>query len=186
MAGMYGEVDGKNAGLPYEQASNKLVSMTNLCDEDGNVIPMMSVTQANYLNENGIGTFVNMDGWRAWGVETTAFPGNTDIKDFERGVRRMFCFVQNVVNRTMWQNVDRPITRLLIDTILLTGNEYLNTLKSRNAIIGGRVEFLRDDNSNQSIISGKMFFRVFITPPNAAKELEFNFSYDPTYLDGLF
>jgi phage tail sheath protein FI len=127
-----------------------------------------------------------MDGWRAWGTETTAFPGNTDIKDFERSIRRMFSFVQNVVNRTMWQNVDRPTTRLLIDTILLTGNEYLNTLRSRNAIIGGRVEFLRQDNNNQSIMGGKMFFRVFLTPPNAAKESEFQFSYDSSYLECLF
>ena len=186
LAGMYGEVDGRNGGLPFEQASNKLLSMTNLCDEDGNVIPMMSVTQANYLNENGINTFINMDGWRAWGVNTTAWPGNTDIKDFEISVRRMFIFVQNVINRTMWQNVDKPIRRLLIDTILLTGNEYLNTLKSRQAIIDGRVEFRRADNNNQSIMSGKLFFKVFLTPSNAAKELEFNFSYDPDALEGLF
>jgi phage tail sheath protein FI len=186
LAGMYGEVDGRNGGIPFEQASNKLLSMTNLCDEDGNVIPMMSVTQANYLNENGINTFINMDGWRAWGVNTTAFPGNTDIKDFEISVRRMFIYVQNVVNRTMWQNVDKPIRRLLIDTILLTGNEYLNTLKSRQAIIGGRVEFLRADNNNQSIMSGKLLFKVFLTPSNAAKELEYNFSYDPDALEGLF
>jgi phage tail sheath protein FI len=186
LAGMYGEVDGRNGGIPFEQASNKLLSMTNLCDEDGNVIPMMSVTQANYLNENGINTFINMDGWRAWGVNTTAFPGNTDIKDFEISVRRMFIYVQNVVNRTMWQNVDKPIRRLLIDTILLTGNEYLNTLKSRQAIIDGRVEFLRADNNNQSIMSGKILFKVYLTPSNAAKELEFNFSYDPDALEGLF
>lgn len=186
LAGMYGEVDGRNGGIPFEQASNKLLSMTNLCDEDGNVIPMMSVTQANYLNENGINTFINMDGWRAWGVNTTAFPGNTDIKDFEISVRRMFIYVQNVVNRTMWQNVDKPIRRLLIDTILLTGNEYLNTLKSRQAIIDGRVEFLRADNNNQSIMSGKLLFKVYLTPSNAAKELEFNFSYDPDALEGLF
>jgi len=186
LAGMFGEVDKSNSGIPYEQASNKLLSMTNLCDEDGNVIPIMSVTQANYLNENGINTFINMDGWRAWGVNTTAFPGNTDIKDFEISVRRMFIFVQNVVNRTMWQNVDKPIRRLLIDTILLTGNEYLNTLMSRQAIIGGRVEFQRATNSNQSIMSGKLLFKVYLTPSNAAKELEFNFSYDPDALEGLF
>jgi len=186
LAGMYGEVDNRNGGLPFEQASNKTLSMTRLCDEDGNTIPMMSVTEANVLNANGIGTFINMDGWRAWGVETTAFPGNTDIKDFERGVRRMFSFVQNVVNRTMWQNVDRPMTRLLIDTILLTGNEYINTLVSRNALLGGRVEFLRADNNNQSLMSGKLLFRVFITPPGAAKEIEFNFAYDPAYLEALF
>jgi len=186
LAGMYGEVDNRNSGLPYEQASNKLLSMTKMCDEDGNTIPMLSVTQANILNSQGIGTFLSMDGWRCWGTETTAFPGNTDIKDFERSVRRMFIYVQNVTNRTMWQNVDRPTRRLLIDTILLTGNEYMNTLQSKGAIIGGRVEFLRQDNNNQSIMGGKMFFRVFLTPPNAAKELEFNFSYDPSYLDGLF
>ena len=186
MAGMFGEIDNANGGLPYEQASNKTLSMTHMCDEDGNVIPMLSEEQANFLNENGIGTFINFDGWRAWGVETAAFPANTDIKDFERSVRRMFCYVQNVVNRTMRQNVDKPTTRLLIDRILLTGNEYLNTLKARNAIIGGSVEFLRSDNSNQSIMSGQMYFRVHLTPPNATKALVYDFMYNPDYLEGLF
>jgi phage tail sheath protein FI len=142
--------------------------------------------QANYLNENGIGTFINFDGWRAGGVETAAYSGNTDIKDFECGVRRMFSYVQNVVNRTMRQNVDKPITRLLIDSVLLTANEYLNTLKSRNAIIGGLVEFLRDDNNNQSIMGGQLLFRVSLTPPNAAKALVFDFVYDLDLLEGLF
>jgi phage tail sheath protein FI len=186
MAGMFGEVDNKNGGLPYEQASNKTLSMTSMCDKDGNVIPMLSEEQANYLNENGIGTFINFDGWRAWGVETAAYPGNTDIKDFERGVRRMFSYVQNVVNRTMRQNVDKPITRLLIDSVLLTANEYLNTLKARNAIIGGFVEFSSDDNSNQSIMGGQLLFKVNLTPPNAAKAIVFDFMYDPDLLEGLF
>jgi len=186
MAGMFGEVDNRNGGLPYEQASNKTLAMTHMCDEDGNVIPMLDEGQANFLNENGIGSFINFDGWRAWGVETAAFPGNTDIKDFERSVRRMFSYVQNVVNRTMRQNVDKPITRLLIDTVLITGNEYLNTLRARNAIIGGSVEFLRADNSNQSILSGQLYFRVSLTPPNAAKALVFDFMYNPDLLEGLF
>jgi phage tail sheath protein FI len=186
MAGMFGEVDNRNGGLPYEQASNKTLSMTHMCDEDGNVIPMLDEEQANYLNENGIGSWINFDGWRAWGVETAAFPGNTDIKDFERSVRRMFSYVQNVVNRTMRQNVDKPITRLLIDRVLLTGNEYLNTLQARNAIIGGWVEFLRADNNNQSIMSGLMYFRVHLTPPNAAKALVYDFMYNPDLLEGLF
>jgi len=186
MAGMYGEVDNSNGGLPYEQASNKTLNMTHMCDEDGNVIPMLGEEQANYLNENGIGTFINFDGWRAWGVETAAFPGNTDIKDFERGVRRMFSYVQNVVSKTMRQNVDKPITRLLIDRILLTANEYLNTLKARNAIIGGSVSFLQADNNNQSIMSGQLYFHTEITPPNAAKALIFDFVYNPDLLEGLF
>jgi phage tail sheath protein FI len=86
----------------------------------------------------------------------------------------------------MRQNVDRPITRLLIDSVLLTANEYLNTLKSRNAIIGGFVEFLQADNSNQSIMSGQLLFKTHLTPPNAAKAIVFEFMYDPDLLEGLF
>jgi len=186
IAGMFGETDGANGGLPYEQVSNKTLQMTKICQPDGTLIPMMTPEQANFLNENGIGTFINWSGWRAWGVETTAFPGNTDIKDFERSVRRMFIFVENVIQLTMASRVDRPIRKLLIDSILLTANEYLNTIKSRGAIIGGYVEFLRSDNSNQSIMSGKLYFAVHLTPPNAAKEIEFNFEYDPSALDTLF
>jgi len=186
LAGMYGMVDAKNDGIPFEQASNKTLSMTGMCDEDGNTIPMLDDAQANYLNENGIGTFINFDGWRAWGVETSAFPGNTDIKDYERSVRRMFCYVENVVNRTFRQEVDKPIRRLLIDKALLTGNEYLNSLKARQAIIGGYVEFLRADNNNQGIMSGKLYFRVHLTPPNAAKAITFDFMYDPELLKALF
>jgi phage tail sheath protein FI len=70
--------------------------------------------------------------------------------------------------------------------VLLTANEYLNTLKSRNAIIGGFVEFPSDENSNQSIMGGQLLFRVNLTPPNAAKALTFDFMYDPDLLDGLF
>jgi phage tail sheath protein FI len=186
LAGMFGEVDNRNDGLPYEQASNKNLSMTDMCDEDGNVIPVLSDDQANYLNSNGIGAWINFDGWRSWGVETAAFPGNTDIKDFERSVRRMFCYVQNVVIRTMRQNVDRPTTRLFIDRVLLTANEYLNTLKARGAIIGGIVQFLRSDNNNQSIMSGSLYFHVELTPPNAAKALIFDFVYNPDFLASLF
>jgi phage tail sheath protein FI len=160
--------------------------MTNLCDEDGIEIPMLSIKQANYLNENGIGTFINMDGWRAWGVETTAFPGNTDIKDFERGVRRMFNYIQNVINRTMWQNVDKPVNRFLIDKILLTVNEYLATLTSRQAICGGKTEFLRENNSNQELLGGKIEFETTFAPSPAAKAIVFNNSYDPAMLNALF
>ena len=186
LAGMYGQVDNSHDGLPYEQASNKTLQMTGMCDVDGNVIPTLSEDQANYLNENGIGCFVNYDGWRAWGDESTAYPGNTDIKDYERSVRRMFTYTENVVNRTMHQVVDGPITRRLIDKVLLTANEYMNTLKSRNAIIGGFVEFLRADNNNQGIMSGQLYFRTHLTPPNAAKALTFDFFYDPDLLSALF
>jgi phage tail sheath protein FI len=186
LAAMYGEQDNKRGGYPYAQASNKPLAMTKICESSGTEIPMLDQPQANFLNENGIGTFLNWGGWRAWGDETLAFPGNTDIKDYERSVRRMFCWVQNTVNRTIWQKVDAPITRILIDSVLLAINTWFNTLKAEGAILGGRCVFLRGDNTNSSLISGRIFFRVYLTPPNAAKDITFDFQYDPDYLDTLF
>jgi phage tail sheath protein FI len=186
LAGAYGVVDNGNDGLPFEQVSNKIAPITGMCDEDGNTITMLDDEQANYLNENGIGTFINFAGWRFWGVETTAYPGNTDIKDYERSVRRMFCHTENVVNRTFRQEVDKPARRLLIDKALGTGNEYMNALRGRQAINGGLVLFTREDNPNINIIGGELKFKVQFTPPNAAKAITLDWVYNPDFLKSLF
>lgn len=186
LLGLHGQVDAGNGGIPFEHASNRNLQMTGICQSDGTPIPMLTRGQANFLNGQGIGTFLNYGGNSAWGGETLAFPNNTDIKDFERTIVRMFSFVQNTVNLTMRQMVDRPIKRRNIDRILLTGNEYLNMLVARQAIIGGRVEFLRSDNPNINLISGQTYFRVYLTPSPGAREIEFNFAFDPDYFERLF
>jgi hypothetical protein len=35
-------------------------------------------------------------------------------------------------------------------------------------------------------MGGQLLFKVHLTPPNAAKALVFEFTYDPDLLDGLF
>lgn len=186
LAGMFGQVDAGNGGRPYEGASNKILQMTKMCREDGAELPMLDQGQANFLNENGIGTYLNWGGWREWGNETSAYPWNTDVKDAMRPIRRMFCWVQNTVNRTIWQHVDKPITRILIDTILLTVNQWFNALVAEGALLGGRVEFLKADNEQIMLMSGRIYFRIYLCPPGPAKEIVFDFQYDPNYLDTLF
>lgn len=186
MAGLYGEIDAANGGYPYVSASNKVLSMTKVCLVDGKELPLLDQGQANYLNENGIGTFLNWGGWRAWGNETTAYPTNTDVKDSERSVRRMFCWIQNTVNRTIWSSLDAPINKALIDSVLLTLNQWFNTLRSEGAVNGGRVEFLSTDNDQGGMQGGRAFFRIYICPPGAAKDITFDFQYDPDYLGELF
>jgi phage tail sheath protein FI len=185
-AGLHGQWDATNGGLPYESTSNKLLSMTALVQPDGTPLPLLSIDQANFLTSNGIGTFINVGGWRAWGVETTAFPGNTDIKDSDRSVRRMFCFARAVIEMTMFQEVAKPISPRLRDRIMLTSTELMNLWTSRAALIAGHVEFNREDNPNISLLSGELLFQIFITPPNAAKAITFSFTYDPSGLEKLF
>ena len=186
LVGLHGETDGRNNGRPHVPASNKLLSMTKMCLSDGTELPLLDQGQANLLNANGIVTFINRDGWRAWGGETTLFPTESDVKDTEIHIRRTFCWIQNEVNRTIWQKIDSPVTRVLIDRILLTINQRFNVLVAEGVLLGGRIEFLRADNEKSALLSGRLFFRVFIAPPTRAKEIVFDFQYDPDYLTTLF
>ncbi len=186
LAGVFGETDARRNGKPYVSSSNKALTMTGVCREDGTELQLLDQGQANFLNENGIGTFLNWDGWRAWGNETSAYPAVTDVKDAERSIRRMFNWAQNTVNRTVWQYVDGPINYMLIDRVKLTVNQFLNALVAEGAILGGRVDFLKSDNNALGIMSGRLYFRVRLTPPGAAKDITFDFQYDPGYLETLF
>ena len=186
LAGLHGRTDAESDGTPYVSSSNQHLPITGVCDRDGNEFPVLDQSQANFLGGNGIGTFLNWDGWTAWGNTTAAFPNNTDVKDNRRYIRRMFIWIKNTTNRSMWRNVDAPVNKILIDGVLLSTNEWLNSLTARGALLGGRVEFLREDNPNIDLMQGRIFFRVHITPPMAAEEIVFDFSFDPNYLETLF
>jgi len=186
MAGLHGQIDAEHGGRPYVSTSNNPLPITKICQSDGAEIPLLDQGQANFLDGNGIATYLNWGGWRAWGNQTAAFPGNTDVKDSERYIRRMFIWIKNTTNRTLWNRLGNPINKILIDGILLSTNEWLNVLTAEGAILGGRVEFLRADNPNINLLQGRIFFRVHITPPMAAKDITFDFSYDPEYMSTLF
>ena len=129
-------------GVPYYSPSNQSIQADSCCLEDGTEV-FLTLSQANYLNENGIFTALNfIGGWKLWGNYTAAAPDNTDVKDCWLNQRRMFQYIGNTVVRTMWQKVDNPMNTALIKTILDSINIWLNGLTG-TALLGARVEFFR-------------------------------------------
>ena len=57
---------------------------------------------------------------------------------------------------------------------------------ARQQLLGGRVEFLADENPDTDVTMGIARFHVFITPPSPNQEIEFILEYDPSYLETLF
>ena len=143
--------------------------------------------EAAELNGNGIVTGLNIiGGLRVWGDQTTVYPGNTDIKDASIPVRRMFNWIGNTLILTCWQYVSTPLRRRLIETVQDTFNCWLNGLTGKEYILGGRVTFEADENPTTDLLAGKVTWHVYVTPPQAAKELVFTIEYDPDYLSTLF
>lgn len=186
LAALIGQVDGNSDDVPYVSPSNKNYQMTASVTADGSEV-WMSPDNASYLNGQGIVTALNFTGgWRAWGNRTACYPGSTDVKDSFIAVRRMFSWVGNTFIQTYWQRLDYPLTRRQIDTIVSSANIWLNGLKARQYILGGRVEFLASENAIVDLMDGISKFHVYLTPPSPNREIEFILEYDPQYVETLF
>lgn len=178
--------DAQNEGIPYKSPSNKNLQMDACVLADGTEV-MLGIEQANYLNGQGIVTALNwVGGWRAWGNETSCYPGNTDPKDRSIPIRRMFIYEQNSVILTYWQKVDEAGNTKLVELVMDSKNIDLNGKAARGFILGGRVEFVESENAVTALMDGTYTFHLYLTPPPAAKEIKWLFEFDPAYFNVLF
>ena len=186
MAGLIAKTDEANGGCPVESPSNKLLKCDGLVDGSGNEITIQ-LAHAEYLNNNGVCTVLSLfDGFRAWGDETACYPGNTDVKDYEINMRRMFGWIAKTTVRTLWSKLDRPMTPILVQAVQNTINDWLSGLVGKSQLLGARVEFLESENPTQQLMTGHGVFHVYITPPPPFKRADFLFEFDTSYLSTLF
>ena len=171
---------------PCESASNKTLQIDGMALADGTEV-LLDLTKANYLNSQGIITGLNfIGGFVSWGNETACYPSNTDVTDYFYCVSRMFQWVGNSVILSMWSKVDRGLKPRLVESVVQSLNIWLNGLTADEVILGGRIEFLEEENPTTDLMAGIAHFHIYITPPSPAKELDFVLEYDVSYLETLF
>lgn len=184
-AGVTAQRDAENSGIPYWSPSNKRLLANGLVHAGKELI--LGNEEAQWLNGNGIVTGLNfIGGMVAWGNRTAAYPGITDPKDTFIPIRRMFNWISNTLILTSWQLLDSPIRRRMIETVVDTFNVWLNGLAAREFILGGRTEFLEEENPTTDLMDGIVRYHIFVTPPPPAREIEFILEYDPSYFSTLF
>jgi uncharacterized protein len=176
----------KGGGLPYHSPSNKNLRMNSLQLDDGTELPM-HLLDANMLNGQGIVTALNwIGGWRSWGNRTAAFPANSDVKDMFIPVRRMFDFIGNTIVLTIWQKVDEPGNRRLIDAIVNSLQQWMDGLTNQEALVGARIEFRHDENPTTEILNGHYTFHILIAVPTPAEWLDFRIEYYVPFISNLW
>jgi phage tail sheath protein FI len=188
LAGLIAKVDNtesQGGGTPCESASNKPLQADRMVLADGSEV-VVDLQQANYLNDNGIITALNFyNGFVSWGDWTACFPGNTDPVDYFYCISRMFKWVAKTVTLSYWNHVDRKLSHRLIDAILQGVNDWLNSLTAEERILGGRVEFREEENSETALMAGNATFHIYLTPPSPLCKLEYKLEYDVSYLTSL-
>ena len=184
-ASMY-KIDESNDDIPFESPSNKLLMTTGICLADKTEVEL-NLGQANYLNDNGVATSINFNnGWRLWGNRTGCYPASRDVKDNTITNKRMFIWDNNNFILTYWLDVDKPATPKLMDKIVDSYNDYYNGLTTKQAILGGRIEFNGSENPTTKLMDGKYYFKRYLTPVGVAELIESDLEYDVEYLQTLF
>ncbi|HAM9415941.1 TPA: phage tail sheath family protein [Escherichia coli] len=178
-------LDSQYGDIPSRSPSNIKLQMDGAVRKNGSEV-WLNISQANYLNGQGIVTSLNFDGWKSWGNRNAIYPTSTDPKDAFRVCRRMFNWVGNTLILSHWSKIDNPANRRLIESIVTSANIWLNGLTGNQDIAGGVVTFDQSENTITSLMDGIVKFHVKMTPFSPARDIEFVMEYNPDYLLNLF
>lgn len=172
--------------VPYISPSNKELKVDGTCLDDGTEV-MLSIADANYLNGQGVTTAINnINGWVLWGNRMGCYPANLDPKDNFNPLRRMVNWIGATLVLTYFARVDSAIKKRLAETIVDTTNIWLNGLTAQGKLLGGRIEFLSEENPTTSLVDGHILFHLYLGYEVPAEYIEFNLEYDVSYLNNLF
>lgn len=173
--------DAKNDNVPNISPSNVLINVEAAVVEDGTEI-FLDRQQANVLNGAGIVTMLYESGWRAWGNNTSAFPGTKELKDRWINCRRMFTWIANGLITTYHEKVDSPANYRLIENICDSENIRLNSYVSAGKLAGGRIEYSEEENEVENLLNGQIIFHVYIAVYTPAEDIVFILKFDPEML----
>jgi phage tail sheath protein FI len=179
------QTDADNGGIPFVGPSNKTLPINGIALADGTEVVLDEVN-ANALNDAGIVTAINSDGWRSWGNRTACYPSNTDPAFAFIPTSRMRVWNTTVIILSHKKQVDDPTNRRLIDNVVDSENDRLNGLAARSALLGGRVSFDEALNPISSLADGQCVYTFKWAPPTPAQGHTFRVEYDVTYYGKLF
>lgn len=180
MGALTAATDAANGDVPSLSPSNKsLPGVTGLCLEDGTEV-ILDQAQANVVNSAGIGTVLNLNGFKAWGNNTCAYPSTTDPKDRWIAVRRFFTWRSNSLIQTYFERVDSPANYRMIEAIVDAENVNGNAYVAAGACAAYQCGFRSDENPTTQILDGTIKFHLTLAPYNPAECIEFTLEFDPT------
>ena len=173
--------DAVNADTPNVSPSNKTLAISTACLADGTEV-VLDQEQANTVNGFGVATFLNMSGFRLWGNNTAAYPGNTDPKDRWFSVRRFLSWAANSFILTYFSKVDSPANKRLIEAIVDSENVRGNGFVARGVCARYEVIYDEAENTTADLLDGKITFHQYITPYTPAEDIEDVIEFDPDAL----
>ena len=181
-AAMACHTDCSNDNVPNLSPSNRPIRVSAAVLQDGTEV-VLDKDQANALNAVGVVAALNMNGFKAWGNNTAAYPDTTDPKDRWIACRRFFSWWGNSFITTYMHKVDDPTNYRLIESIVDSENVRGNSLVSMGKCAGIRMAYGREDNPIGNVLDGKAVFRQYLAPYTPAEDILNILEFDPSMIE---
>ncbi len=138
-------------------------------------------TEANRLNEAGIATIVNQNGFRSWGNRSPT----PDMQWAFLAVRRTADMIYRSIEEAMLWAMDRPMSEQLLRDVRDSVKSYLVTLENRGAILGGDCWLDPELNTEATLKAGQLWLDFDIEPPAPLERLSFRAHRNGSYYEEL-
>lgn len=133
----------------------------------------------NALNGNGVvGARNTAKGWVIWGNNTSAYPGNLDIKDYMIPIRRTFNYTENLFMVWAETRIDDPLNRRQLEGVCTSFNQILAGLQGLGCFNSASIALDDEKNTLSDLLKGKVYFKIFIAPPPPLQTIVGGFEYD--------
>lgn len=174
--------DYNNDNVPNLYPSNRAIRVSAAVLQDGTEV-MLDKDQANELNAVGVVAALNMNGFRAWGNNTAAYPDTKDPKDRWIACRRFFSWWGNSFITTYMERVDDPANYRLIESIVDSENVRGNSLVSMGKCAGIKMVYSKEDNPIGNVVDGRIVFKQYLAPYTPAEDILNVLEFDPSMIE---
>ena len=137
-----------------------------------------SANDAGVLNEAGITTLINAQGFKFWGDRTCS---DDPLFVFESAVRTTQVLADTIAEGHMWA-VDKPMYPSLVKDIIEGINAKFRSLVSGGYLIGGHAWYDETANSGTDLAGGKLVIDYDFTPVPPLENLQLRQRITDQYL----
>lgn len=128
-----------------------------------------SATDAGLLNEAGVTTLINANGFKFWGSRTCS---EEPLFSFESSVRTAQVLADSIAEAHLWAN-DKPLHPSIVKDILEGVNAKMRELKALGLILDGSAWYDETINSSDRLKEGKLVIDYDYTPIPPLEDLAF-------------
>jgi hypothetical protein len=170
-----------NSDIP-DSPDNMEILIDGLALADGKEINLTQAQVNDYLNAIGVVSCINLNGWKCWGNNTTAYPDN--IEPNSRFIKNVMManYLENRFKVDHLSKIGRTATIKKIESVVTEFNMLLNAL-APDHLAGAEIVFNKADNPLTALQEGHLTFCTKYADYTPMEYILNKFTWDSTILE---